>query len=310
MTRLSQQAVARVLNRMSQNMKVVAAITDYQAVTPTLARVVISTSVESTREDLSRAVAKVLDGKAMAVPGSFRRVQSSGSPAYYGYVKLNRQVRAMTEDDGKHMKALASNLLMDKDDQSLWEVTAGPNGQKMLARKTRDDLTQLLQTAKVYSVRGAPVLASISTAPAVREFAAFMDPEKQAVRFGYVVAADQGKITVVPNTALDGVYADAGVTVEQDPGATEGVNDSPEEKHNRDTKGASGKEQVVLDTAMLIESAYVAENDADMFKDFQIPNTTEGDKLKYYFQKLYSYSPEAKAYYQMIADQIDQHAAL
>lgn len=296
----SRQAISRVLNKVSQNLTVATALTDYKPVTSTLARVIVSASTKASSADLRQALARTFSNKASPVAGSFRAIESAGAATYYGFVRLNRTVKPY--DDAGKMRQLASNLLMDSTDQSLWQITAGPNGQKMLARKTNDDLSQLLQTAKVLAMR-TPVLANVAVEPAVREFAAFVDPNTESLRFGYILASrtveGASVVDILPNVRLDGFY---GETASETDG-----NQDVTLNEQRD------QEPVTVDVAMIVESAFVEEADAETFQ-IEVPEGSGADKLKFYFRKLYdAYTTDhekAAEYYNMLAEAIDQHAAI
>lgn len=290
------------LNRVIANFdqradSIVAGLHDFELVSPTLARVIMTFNAPCRdRETAALAIAKVFGGKASAVAGSFRPVASMSLPAMYGFVKLNREVRAYEESAQKQYKAMASNLLMDASDDSLWEVRSGSAG-KMLVRQNQDDLSELMITARVRQ-HNAPTLATIVTNPVEREYAAFVDPDSEQVRYGYVLAfgeLEDGSevVEILPNPVTDGLDS----------------NESDNQMGDGNTiadRMADNGEPVTVNVAFVVESALLEEADADNFKSFEAPADLHSNAgMKVYYKQLYGYDP---AYYAEIEKMIDQHA--
>lgn len=174
---------------------------DHQMVTPTLARVVLSwTGQQPDRSEVAASIADLFNGLASPVESSFRSLQSGPVSVAIGFVKANREVKEYTSEiaanQGRY-KAMASNLLMDREDQSLWEVHSGSTG-KFLVKKGNEDLSELVHLATARKAT-LPTLAQVASVPAeVQEFAAFVDPTVQEVMHGYIVGrADGGKVHVL-----------------------------------------------------------------------------------------------------------------
>jgi hypothetical protein len=188
-------SIARRVNTFSVSLQ------DHQMVTPTLARVVLSwTGQQPDRSEVAASIADLFNGLASPVESSFRSLQSGPVSVAIGFVKANREVKEYTSEiaanQGRY-KAMASNLLMDREDQSLWEVHSGSTG-KFLVKKGNEDLSELVHLATARKAT-LPTLAQVASVPAeVQEFAAFVDPTVQEVMHGYIVGrADGGKVRVL-----------------------------------------------------------------------------------------------------------------
>lgn len=172
-------------------------VNDYEMITPSLAHVVVTyTGNAPTQEEIRAGMAKMLNGQAVPVAQSFRKV-TDGVVA--GFVKAGREVREYDEQlvtAGK-MKVMASNLLMDTEDQALYEVKESASG-KYMVRQGNDDLSALVHLACRMQV-GQPTFAHIASVPVEpREFAAYVSPDTEEVEHGYVIASAEGKMTVLP----------------------------------------------------------------------------------------------------------------
>lgn len=188
-------SIARRVNTFSVSLQ------DHQMVTPTLARVVLSwTGQQPDRSEVAASIAGLFNGLASPVESSFRSLQSGPVSVAIGFVKANREVKEYTSEiaanQGRY-KAMASNLLMDREDQSLWEVHSGSTG-KFLVKKGNEDLSELVHLATARKAT-LPTLAQVASVPAeVQEFAAFVDPTVQEVMHGYIVGrADGGKVRIL-----------------------------------------------------------------------------------------------------------------
>ena len=259
--------VARV-NTFSLNVQ------DYEMVTPTLARVLVTYSgTAPTKEEIRAELAKVMGNRATAVRNSFRSLErTGGSKTLAGFVRSQADVKVYdetaAENQGKYMQT-ASNLLMDNEDKSMWEVKSGSTG-KYLVRHGEEDLAELVHLATVRK-SGMPVLAQIATVGAEpREIAAWVCKSQEEVLHGYVVAKatdGSGKMTVL---AFDG----AGEAEDIDP------------------------DQLVEVVNM------EGEDDKAMGRSMSTAGMDRNAIIEYY-KKAYPYAPD---YVQEIIDMIDQHA--
>lgn len=189
-------------------------VNDYQMVTPTLARVMLTHTgtVPTSQEEIRAEVARMFGGQASPVAESFRKVTDK---VVAGFVKTAREVREF--DSGMvtagKMKEMAANLLMDKNDESLWEKKSGAAGD-YLVRQGNDDLSGLVHLATNRQM-GQPTFAHLASMPAEsKEFAAYVSTDTEEVEHGYVVASADGKMTIVPVGAEDGVEVQVAQLVE------------------------------------------------------------------------------------------------
>lgn len=172
-------------------------VQDYKMVTPTLARVVLSwTGGQPDRNEVVSGISQLFNGLATPVEASFRNLQNTGPVSVtIGFVKANREIKDYTTEiagNKGRFKAMASNLLMDREDESLWEVKSSGTG-KYLVKQGNEDLSELVHLARTH--RGTlPSLAQIACVPAAtQEFAAYVDTKTQEVLHGYVVESTMVK---------------------------------------------------------------------------------------------------------------------
>ncbi len=246
-------------------------VNDYTMVTPTLARVVLNMNgVPEDGTQMRIAIANLFKQQASAVEGSFRWASRSGDvKAVVGYVKANNDVREFDpKAGGDKYRAMASNLLMDTEDKTLWEVRSGSGDSKYLARQGNEDLSSLVHLATSFRSVSPRLSQTASGVPAQKDFVAFVDRNTEEVRYGFAVtsatAQTQGVLTVV-------------ATDDEEP------LDVPEED--------------VLDVYEMDEedAAHIATAASGLSKEAMIA----------YYKKAYSYSP---SYIQEIIKMIDQHS--
>lgn len=153
--------------------------------------------------EVAHLLGETFQNKLNVVPNSFRRLNSErGNYLMVGFVTANRTIKPYEEKAGNYM-VMASNILMDKSDESLWEIRDTTAG-KMLCRQSDEDLSALLEVARVRRV-GMPQVLSLSSAAQSREFAAFVDTQSQQVRYGYVVRAGANEQEILPIDAPEKV---------------------------------------------------------------------------------------------------------
>jgi hypothetical protein len=246
-------------------------VNDCEMVTPTLAKVVLNmTGVPDSMLEVRTAIAQIFKGEASAVENSFRWANRKGDlKSVVGYVKANNAVREYNEkSESNKYRAMASNLLMDQEDRSLWEVRSGAGDAKYLVREGNDDLSSLIHLATSYRRINPKVNEIASASPATTEVVGFVDRVTEEVRHGFVVATNKnaGTVTVLATDSEDPL----------DVPETDVIDvfelDSDEQEQLSTTAAASG-----------------------MSKEAMIS----------YYRKAYSYSPE---YIQEIINTINQHA--
>lgn len=172
------------------------AITDYKLVASKLARVVIAFTGRHTRESLTEAVASQLKHLAAPVENSFRIIKDNVA---VGFVRASTEVRVI--EDATELRAgykvMASNILMDNADRTLWEVKEGAAG-KFLARHGNEDLSELVGAA-VHRRPDVPRLNQLAQASAApKEFVAFASASGD-MDYGFCLqaSAESGVIRVM-----------------------------------------------------------------------------------------------------------------
>ena len=279
--------INRIYERMSNRVSTVtASVTDFFPLSKDVARVVITSNVkDAAPEEYRAALASALGNNAVPIAGSFRWVPSSGNPAAVGFVKANSERRPYEYAGQKKLVSLASNMLMDAADNSLWEIqSSGDN--KVLVRRGNDDLSTILQTAKLH-VQSAPRLIQMaSVVGGERQFISFVDTATAEVRYGFVLSetASDDRIDVVPVAEFS---TDSEAT-------NEGVQTLP-----------GVDDPIVIETACVIEVATLQEPVTAGKADPKYGNGKQG--MIDYYRDLYSYSPE---YFDLVKKTIDSHAAL
>ena len=168
-------------------------VNDYEMLTPSLAKVVITTTGEApSKSTIHQQMAKLFNGLASAVDDSFRMLTRSGDvKSIVGFVKANREVKPYEEQEvTAKMKVMASNLLMDQEDKSLWEVREGASG-RYLCRQGQDELSELVHLATASKV-GVPHVSQLAMASVLKnEIAAYVNVETEEVEHGFVIQANK-----------------------------------------------------------------------------------------------------------------------
>lgn len=171
---------------------------DYEMIAPAIARVCVTVSGNApVKEQVRASLSELFKGLASPVASSFRHLTTAGGmQVLVGFVKSAHEVRAMEDVDQSKMKAMASNLLMDKTDESMWEIRNGSTG-KFLVKQGDEDLAELAQSLHTKK-SGLPTLAYVQQLPVLkREFAAWVDIGSEEVQHGYVVESSADKLTVI-----------------------------------------------------------------------------------------------------------------
>lgn len=169
-------------------------ITDYRLKSPALAKVIISFTGDVDRQFVHEDLVRQFDGQAAPIKASFKRVEPGVA---VGFVRANRSVRVVNDNELKAYKIMGSNIIMDDEDKSLWEVKNGASG-KYLARHGQEDLTALV--ASVRHVRtDIPRLSRITIAKAAAsELVSFVDDEGDVDHgFAFANSIDGQKVRIV-----------------------------------------------------------------------------------------------------------------
>jgi hypothetical protein len=175
---------------------------DFKMINDEMARVVVTHTGDHTKDTFRTAIAHLFQGVASPLANSFKQLTPNSS---IGFITANKEVRTYDNADSIKYRVVASNILMDSEDESLWEMKEGASG-KFLARRGHEDLSELA-TSCISRRVGTPLLASVSVATvAPREFMAFANTQELDMDYGYVVGADTENYKVL--SQLNGTVVD------------------------------------------------------------------------------------------------------
>lgn len=176
------------------------ALTDYELVTPLLARVIVSYTGRMTREQIKANLMEQFDNLAAPIENSFHVIKATnyGGTAV-GFVRANKEVLVVNDKEIRaNYRVMSSNIMMDNRDKSLWEVKEGRGG-KFLARHGQEDLSELVE-ARIQRRTDVPALRHVAMASAVKgEYASYVSKTGD-VDHGFVLAANESKVQVLSST--------------------------------------------------------------------------------------------------------------
>lgn len=241
-------------NFKARTSKIVANLHDYQVTkNPSVVKVICTFNSTSDRLSMHHAVAHLFNGNASPVEGSFRQISTNGNPAFVGFIAANREIKDYNEAEVAKMKVMASNLLMDLADTSLWQVKESGKD-KYLCRHADEDLSELVVMARVHQ-RGLPAVSGLAVADINRsEYIAFVDTNTAEVRYGYVVAAEDNIIEVLPSDS---------------------------------------EELETIEPEAVVESVFLNKTDVLAAEGVSQPsNAADKNAMLDYYKKLYSYNPD------------------
>lgn len=168
-------------------------ITDYRVKSDILAKVIVSFTGNPDRETMREALAKRMDYQAVPVMSSFKQIRPGLA---VGFMRANRMVRALSKSElTAKYRVMSSNILMDTEDKSLWDVQESAAG-KVLTRHGQEDLTALVHAA-TQRRPDLPGLRHLAIAKAARsEVVAFVDAEGD-VDHGFALATNEETVKVL-----------------------------------------------------------------------------------------------------------------
>lgn len=167
-------------------------IIDYRMKSATLAKIIVSYTGDVDRQFMFDSLVKQFDGLAAPVKASFKKIQDGVA---VGFLRANREVRAVSDKELKAYRVMSSNMIMDDTDKSLWEVKSGAAG-KFLARHGQEDLSALVASTRM-SRTDLPRLRDITIArAAAAELVSFVD-DAGDLDHGFAFATNDEKVRVV-----------------------------------------------------------------------------------------------------------------
>lgn len=196
----------RVAARLSSIQRVTATLNDYSVCEGNAAaKVVLSFNTKPNSDEVHTVIANLFNKSVSVVRNSFRRINAEREHAtvMVGFVVPNTLMEPYNERAGSRFQIMSANILMDKTDETLWAIRETDAG-RMLCRQGADDLTELLETARVRRVgvpQMASVVASATSIAAPGEYAAYVDPASASVRFGYVLSTHGDSLDIVTSHA-------------------------------------------------------------------------------------------------------------
>ena len=193
--RLDMKAVSDKLEKRGGS-ATTANVNDFAMVGENLARVVVSFTGSFAPREMHKAIAELFDNEVSAIPGSFRTLKSSPTVASaVGFIVPNKIVVPYTEASVKNMTVMASNVLMDAADNTIWRVRESGN-QKFICKDAEENLAELVSLARVRNVQTDKLTAIASASCRSSDYVAFADAETASVGFGFVVESDANLMKV------------------------------------------------------------------------------------------------------------------
>ncbi len=253
--------------------RVVAQLHDVQELTPELAKVLVSFNTnEGSQEENFYAIASVFDGLAAPIEGTFRRLSNvNHAYAAVGFITRNTETRSVTTANLQKYRVMAGNLLIDEDDQSLWELKGDKNS-RYLARQSDESLAELVQHAglSAKSLSGGVNLANlVQDISSKGEFVTYVSPKTLEFASGILLNRSEAGMEVF-----------------------DVLNDTTE----------------IVSLANLIETVHVDWSSRAKEHGEALPpanrNTNKQDEKEFY-SKVYSYDP---TYLEMIYNMVDEEA--
>ena len=213
-----QVAIANVLKRTSERAStssVYASMLGMSPISDDLCRVRVSIRGQSKNPSEYRAAIQASLGACVEpVMGSFYQVTQDVQGAaveYVGLVKKGIETRSMaTAKVGGRYSTMAKNILMDNVDQSVWQLASDSNGVTVLSRQVEEDLSQLLEIARLNNSNNKrdykePLVAIANAA----SYARFYNPMLGAIDHGYVLGREaDGNVVIASRTLNDLVDVD------------------------------------------------------------------------------------------------------
>lgn len=171
-------------------------ITDYEIKSPNLAKVIISYTGDVDRNFITESLSKQMEYQVTLVASSFKKIKEGVA---VGFIRANKAVRAVSKSEiNAKYRVMSSNILMDNEDKSLWDVKEGAAG-KYLARHGKEDLTALVE-ASTQRRSDIPSLRHLTIAKAAKsELVAFVDDDGD-LDHGFAVATNDDKVKVLSFT--------------------------------------------------------------------------------------------------------------
>jgi hypothetical protein len=168
-------------------------LTDYELMSPKLAKVMISFTGKFNKESIRASLLEKFDNRAAPVEDSFREVRAGVA---VGFLRANREVRVLDQQElrANYRTVGSSNIMTSEKDDSLWE------GGTYLARHGNEDLSELVN-ANINRRTDVPALRHLSMAKAADgEFVAYVSASGD-MDYGFALASNDEKVRVVSHAS-------------------------------------------------------------------------------------------------------------
>lgn len=175
-----------------------ATINEYRMVTPTLAKVTCTIVKSAGRDAVLSSITSALKHAGTPVASSFRKLDDT---TVIGFVASSRETRPVESlaSLAKDFRVLSSNMYLDNNDKTLWEMKEGASG-KYLARNGVDNLESLVQASRVSPTGSTPRLNRVTMAAVERhDLVAFVSQGSWTtdVDYGFCLATNANGDAIV-----------------------------------------------------------------------------------------------------------------
>lgn len=288
----------------------VATTTGYEPISSDLCRVRVEIRNSNTsKEALLASIQSALGENVQPVEGSFQLVvEASGSNAtreYIGLVSKGLCTRSIDKTDiGHRYAAVASNVLMDSVDDTVWNMTSTGSGALVLSRQVEEDLSELLEMARYRNSGNRNYKAVLTASATTASYARFYNSMTKTLDHGYVCGREEnGDIVIASRNLEDLVSVDPREVI---CASNIHLDNTELEMHRALYKGGI-KCPSHLVRAMRTQRTGGTDNvfKGDRLKALALatdtetpldPNSVSYTDMREYYRQMYAYSPE---YYEM-----------
>lgn len=269
------------LKNLQLDIPVTANVTEFKMVTPTLAKAIVVVSQNAKREAIVSALMQNMNSGCYPIQASFRWLQPGRS--MIGFLASNQETRVVDQHDiQSNYRVVASNMLMSKEDESLWTAKTGSAG-TYLVRNGQDELSSLIEASRISPRGSVPRFQSVIQASAQKdELVCFVNcsgSRLPAVDYGFVIARSGDTLAVVT-------------------------------EHDKDPVNVPENQVVSMHRLSMADAVKEAQSRGKKISASSHPvNAASGDKANSvdYYKKLYSYAPD---YLKLVIREIEEMSSL
>lgn len=246
--------------------------------------------------DLLTAVANTLGDGVLPVAGSFQRI-SPNDNIVVGLVTRGIATKTISDAEYKsRFTQVAKNVLMDNEDQSVWDLVSSGDGGVVLARQMDEDLSALVTMARTRNMDNKLSHDVEVMQPVTAGYARFYNPTINSLDHGYLCGAEKdGTLIAVSRTLNDLVEVDARLLVAC---ANIHVSNDEYEIHSQLHRGG------VECPAHLIKAMAAQRKDVNPFARNKAlalvteteqpldPESVSYENMREYYKQMYAYAPE------------------